>query len=184
MSDMQLESIELKIGEDDWVMDFYTDFDIYIAVRYKGLCYQFEFDDLDDLKRDCKKLAEVGYYKRISFGQETVSVTDSYFKDFIHIHDGQEGIAMIGFAMPEDLGNELKKRFCEPEKPKLEVGDIALFAWEVSQANYTRQTQYIGNNTFFDVFENSRTTAQDQFVRGRKLAKVYRLGVKIWEAGE
>jgi hypothetical protein len=181
---MQIEPIKLKVGDDDWEIEFDESLignECWLEIRYKALRYTFHFTNLDHLKRDCKALAGARNTNSFRFGQEKIWLNT--YKFYIET----SGPLNIEIPIPKYLQSKLSKRFCEPEKPKvpeLEVGDIALFAWGSFQASYKRQTQYIGNGTFFDVFENSRTTVQDQFVRGRKLAKVYRLGVKIWEAGE
>jgi hypothetical protein len=109
---MKLETIKLKIGEDDWEMEFFTN-DI-VQIKYKSLIYTFEFTDLDHLKRDCKALAESDEDEQgIGFVQEIVRLSLDYNSDAdcLRIVSGRNcDIINIEFLVPGDLRDELSKR--------------------------------------------------------------------------
>jgi hypothetical protein len=155
---MQIEPIKLKIGEDDWEMDFCISTpNPWIDISYKKLSYQFGFSGLDHLKRDCKALAnyQLNCFKTLPFGQEKIHLSPS--GQSLVIVTPSDAMQNIIIPLPVWFQSELSKRFCEPEKPKmpeLQVGDLCHGIIKATE-------------TETDV----------------EILKIFRDGVKIWEAG-
>jgi hypothetical protein len=182
---MQIEPIKLKIGDDDWEMDFFesiTRSNFSVRITYKSLYYTFCFPDFDHLKRDCKKLAnyQLSCDEVLPFGHERIYLPPSGLS--LAIITPTDAMQNILLPLPVWFQCELSKRFFEPEKPKmpeLEVGDIVMW---FNEGGVKRTTQRLNNGAFFELTTLELLPAQ--FIYGYSIYSIYRFGVKIWEAGE
>jgi hypothetical protein len=181
---MQIEPIKLKIGDDDWEMYFsehpYPDFKWEVHIYYKSLSYGFKFTDLAHLARDCGKLAkyQLNCFETLPFGQERIHLSPS--GQSLAIITPSDAMQNIIIPLPVWFQCELEKRFCEPEKPRmpeLEVGDILYLEKPVIGGYTNGMAQYIGGG---------RVAKRDEIatLNENNIVGIYRLGVKIWEAGE